>query len=184
MTTQRPYKQSAGVQVLPPGAKQRGATIVGFEGYYDDAEQRRLLPAVREPARAIVGEIMPPEPPALYMPPAAQPLSRIELRTTYADRSRGFLLATLPLASVAGLVALIMGVGLAGVPFFSGAALLCFWLSFALAYLVAWISHLLISPDGAAFLSVFGVYQMASREQRHRHEVFWQKYEDEREDRE
>ena len=184
MTTQRQYKQAAGVQALPPGTKQRGATIVGFEGYYDDAEQRRLLPAVREPARAVVGEIMPPEPPALYMPPPAQPLSRIELKTTYKDRSQGFLLATLPLASVAGLVALIMGVGLAGVPFFSGAALLCFWLSFALAYLVAWISHLLISPDGAAFLSVFGVYQMASREQRHRHEVFWQKYEDEREDRE
>ena len=183
MTTQRPYKQSAGVQVLPPGAKQRGATIVGFESYYDDAEQRRLLPAVREPTRAIVGEIMPPEPPALYMPPPAQPLSRIELRTTYKDRSQGFLLATLPLASVAGLVALIMGVGLAGVPFFSGAALLCFWLTFAAAYLVARIAHLAISPDGAAFLSVFGVYLMASREQRHRHDVYWQKYEDDREDR-
>ena len=42
MTTER-FKQSAGVQALPPGTKQRGATIVGFEGYYDDAEQRLSL---------------------------------------------------------------------------------------------------------------------------------------------
>ena len=156
---------------------------MGFEGYYDDAEQRRLLPAVREPARAVVGEIMPPEQVPIYMPAQQQPLSQIQLRTTYADRSRGFLLSTLPLASVAGLVAVIMGVGLAGVPLLSGAALLCFWLSFAVAYLIAYLGHLFLSPDGAAFLSVFGLYQMAAREQRHRHEAFWARYEDEREDR-
>lgn len=137
----------------------------------------------REPARAVVGEIMPPEPPALYMPPAAQPLSRIELKTTYKDRSQGFLLATLPLASVAGLVALIMGVASRVCHSYAARRCCAFGSPFAVSYLVAWISHLLISPDGAAFLSVFGVYQMASREQRHRHEVFWQKYEDEREDR-
>ena len=55
MTTQRQYKQAAGVQALPPGTKQRGATIQGFEGYYDDAEQRRLLPLslihISEPTR-------------------------------------------------------------------------------------------------------------------------------------
>ena len=182
-TKQQQYKQSAGVITLPPGERQRGATIQGFESFYDDAEQRRLLPAVREPARAVVGEVLPPEPPALYMPPPAQPLSRIELRTTYADRSRGFLLSTLPLASVAGLVAVIMGVGLAGVPLLSGAALLCFWGIFAATYLIAYLGHLFLSPDGAAFLSVWGIYQLAVREQRHRHEVHWQRYEDEREDR-
>ena len=183
MTTQRQYKQAAGVQALPPGTKQRGATIVGFEGYYDDAEQRRLLPAVREPARAVVGEIMPPEPPALYMPPAAQPLSRIELRTTYADRSRGYLISMLPLAAVASLVGVIIAVSLFSVPLLSGAALLTFWAIFASVYLVSYLAHLLVSPDGAAFLAIFGVYRMAAREQRHRHDVYWQRYEDEREDR-
>ena len=183
MTTQRQYKQAAGVQALPPGERPRGAVIQGWESAYSDAEQRRLLPAVREPARAVVGEIMPPEQAPIYMPQPQRPLSAIELRTTYADRSKGFLLATLPLASVAGLVALIMGVGLAGVPLLSGAALLCFWGIFAATYLIAWLGHLAISPDGAAFLSVFGVYLMAVREQRHRHEAYWQRYEDEREDR-
>lgn len=181
MTTQRKFNTAAqGVRVLPPGERPRGAMVEGAEWVYPDAEQRRLLPAGREPARAVVGEVLPPEQAPLYMPPPAQPLSRIELRTTYADRSRGFLLSTLPLASVAGLVALIMGVGLAGVPLLSGAALLCFWLSFALAYLIAYLAHLFLSPDGAAFLSVWGIYQLAVREQRHRHEVHWQRYEDER----
>lgn len=178
------YKQSATtVQALPPGTKAQGGMIQGWQGVYDDAEQRRLLPAVREPARAVQGEVLPPERAPIYMPQQDQPLSRIELRTTYRDRSQGFLLSTLPLATVAGLVAVIMGVGLAGVPLLSGAALLCFWGIFAVTYVLAYLGHLLISPDGAAFLSVWGVYRMAAREQRHRHEAFWQRYEDEREDR-
>ena len=183
MTTQRQYKQAAGVQALPPGTKQRGATIVGFEGYYDDADQRRLLPAVREPARSIVGEVLPPEQAPIYMPPQAQPLSRIELRTTYADRSRGYLISMLPLAAVASLVGVIIAVSLFSVPLVSGAALLTFWGIFAAVYLVSYLAHLLVSPDGAAFLAIFGVYLMASREQRHRHDAFWARYEDEREDR-
>ena len=178
MTKQQQYKQGA-VITLPPGERARGAMVQGAEWVYPDADQRRLLPAVREPARVVHGEVLPPD---IYMPPPAQPLSRIELRTTYADRSRGFLLSTLPLASVAGLVAVIMGVGLAGVPLLSGAALLCFWGIFATTYLIAYLGHLFLSPDGAAFLSVFGVYQMAAREQRHRHEVYWQRYEDGKED--
>lgn len=183
MMTYRQYKQNTAVQALPPGTKAQGGMIQGWQGVYPDAEQRRLLPAVQPPAapaRAVVGEVLPPE--QAYMQPPAQPLSRIELKTTYKDRSQGFLLSTLPLASVAGLVALIMGVGLAGVPLLSGAALLCFWGIFAAVYLIAYLGHLLISPDGAAFLGIWGVYRMAAREQRHRHEVFWQRYEDERED--
>jgi len=105
MTYQR-YKQNTTVQALPPGTKAQGGMIQGWQGVYPDAEQRRLLPEVQHPAapaRAVVGEVLPPE--QAYMQPPAQPLSRVELHTTYADRSRGFLLSTLPLASVAGLVA-------------------------------------------------------------------------------
>lgn len=178
-TKQQQYKQSAGVITLPPGTKQRGATIQGYESFYDDAEQRRLLPAVREPARVVHGEILPPE---IYMPPQAQPLSRIELRTTYKDRSQGYLIAMLPLAAVASVVGVIIAVSLFSVPLVSGAALLTFWAIFAGVYLVSYLAHLLVSPDGAAFLAIFGVYQMAAREQRHRHDVYWQRYQDERED--
>ena len=180
MTKQQQYKQGA-VITLPPGERARGAMVQGAEWVYPDADQRRLLPAVREPAR--VGEIMPPEQVPIYMPPQAQPLSRIELRTTYADRSRGYLISMLPLAAVASLVGVIIAVSLFSVPLLSGAALLTFWAIFASVYLVSYLAHLLVSPDGAAFLAIFGVYTMAAREQRHRHEVYWQKYEDEREDR-
>ena len=175
MTKQQQYKQGA-VITLPPGERARGAMVQGAEWVYPDADRRRLLPAVREPARAVVGEIMPPEPPALYMPPQAQPLSRIELRTTYADRSRGYLISMLPLAAVASLVGVIIAVSLFSVPLLSGAALLTFWAIFASVYLVSYLAHLLVSPDGAAFLAIFGVYRMAAREQRHRHEAFWAKF--------
>ena len=179
MTKQQQYKQGA-VITLPPGERARGAMVQGAEWVYPDADQRRLLPAVREPARVVHGEVLPPD---IYMPPPAQPLSRIELRTTYADRSRGYLISMLPLAAVASLVGVIIAVSLFSVPLLSGAALLTFWAIFASVYLVSYLAHLLVSPDGAAFLAIFGVYRMAAREQRHRHDVYWQRYEDEREDR-
>ena len=184
MTTQRPYKQSAGVQALP-----QGDMIQGWQapppGYLAATSRgiTRYIPRDDPPARSIVGEVLPPEQAPIYMPPQAQPLSRIELRTTYADRSRGYLISMLPLAAVASLVGVIIAVSLFSVPLLSGAALLTFWAIFASVYLVSYLAHLLVSPDGAAFLAIFGVYRMAAREQRHRHEAFWARYEDEREDR-
>ena len=91
------------MQALPPGTKAQGGMIQGWQGVYDDAEQRRLLPAVRhQPARAVQGEVLPPERAPIYMPPD-QPSAGSSFRTTYRDRSSGaFCSFHLPLATVAG----------------------------------------------------------------------------------
>ena len=74
------------------------------------------------------------------------------------------------------MVGVIVAVSLFSVPVLSGAALLTFWAIFAAVYLVSYLAHLLISPDGSAFWSIYGVYRMAAREQRFRHEAFWARF--------
>ena len=144
--------------------------------------QTRYVPdhAPELPVRRVTGEVLPPVQPDLYLPQPARPLSTVQLHTTYVDRSKGYLVAMLPLAGVASVLGVTVAVTLFSVPLLSGPTLLVFWAIFAGVYLISYLAHMLISADGAAFLSVFGVFLMASREQRHRHEVFWQRYDDDK----
>ena len=57
------------------------------------------------------------------VPTPAQSL--VELRTTYEDRSKGFLWATTPLAVVTGILATVAGVALFSVPLLSWTVLKC-----------------------------------------------------------
>ena len=124
-------------------------------------------------------DILPPETP--YLPAQVTPTPTI-LRGTYEDRSRGFLLATLPLATVASVVAFIAGIALFAVPILSWSALLVFFGMFCLSYTVAYLAHTFVSPDGVPFLQAWAVYRLTREEQKHRHERYWTAREDSRRD--
>ena len=122
------------------------------------------------------------EQPADYsqLAPSAPAQADIVLRTTYSDRADGFIRATTPLAAVTGLITLVAAVGLFSVPLLSFAALLWLFSGFAVAWLIAYVSHLFISPDGSTWWHTIMLWRIVEREQRFRHERFWTQYYDQR----
>jgi len=92
----------------------------------------------------------------------------VELHTTYEDRSRGFQIATFPVAVAFGLGALIVAVVGWAVPVVSVAALMVFWLAFLGWWLGGWLIHTLVSPDGIALLQAVMGYRYVRHEQKAR----------------
>lgn len=121
-----------------------------------------------------------------FVAPAPEPRSRVEIvevehnlpvppqtvllpHAGYEDRARGFSLATAPLACVAGLVAALVGIIGWQVPFASLATLLLALGGFALVWLLAFVAHMIISPDGATFFHVVLTWAYLREEAKERH---------------
>lgn len=86
----------------------------------------------------------------------------------YEDRARGFSIAIAPLSAVVGIVAALIGISAFGVPVLSVAALLLALAGFAIVWLIAFVAHMIISPDGAVFLHTVFMWNHIKREQRER----------------
>lgn len=125
------------------------------------AKRNSFVPALREPPPRIVEVEVQRELPA---PPQTVLLPR----ANYTDRAAGFTLATGPLALATGFVALLIGIAAFGVPLLSIAALLLALGGFTLAWLIAYIVHTLVSPDGALFAHVVLMWGYLRREQKER----------------
>lgn len=140
---------------------------------------RFVAPEAAQPIRAYkVATVEEPE--YTQLAPHAPAQAEVLLRTTYKDRADGFIRAVTPLAVVAGGVTLVAAVGLFSVPFLSFLALLWFFTGFALVWLVAYLAHLFVSPDGSTWLHTLMLWRVVQREQRFRHERFWTQYSDQR----
>lgn len=102
-----------------------------------------------------------------------QPPMMVEARVTgnYESRARGFGYVTTRLALAMGGLAAIVGVVGFGVPAFSVAVLLWFWIVFAAVWLAAWMVHSFVSPEGASWLHVRQGWKYLEREQKHRHAI-------------
>ena len=118
------------------------------------------------------------EPEYTQLAPHAPAQAEVLLRTTYKDRADGFIRAVTPLASVTGAITLVAAVTLFATPLLSFAALLWFFTGFALVWLVAYLAHLFVSPDGSTWLHTLMLWRVVQREQRFRHERFWTQYYD------
>lgn len=118
------------------------------------------------------------EPEYTQLAPHAPAQAEVLLRTTYRDRADGFIRATTPLAVVTGAITLVGAVTLFATPLLSFAALLWFFTGFALVWLVAYLGHLFVSPDGSSWLHTLMLWRVVQREQRFRHERFWTQYHD------
>lgn len=141
-------------------------------------ERRPAGPRFVEPIRAYRMPDLPTE--ADYSPLAVPSPAQadVQLRTTYTDRANGFVRAVTPLSMVAGALGLVAGVGLFSVPILSFGALLWFFTWFGLVWLVAWLAHVFVSPDGSTWLHTLMLWRVVQREQRFRHERFWTTYYD------
>ncbi len=105
------------------------------------------------------------------LPPAHQVDTPMPVRTVatltgdYRNRAEGFRIAMLPVAVVAGVLAVVAAVGLAGVPFLSFTALLWFFTAFCLTWLIGFGMHTWVSPDGTALTMVLLHYRLLRNEQ-------------------
>jgi hypothetical protein len=100
------------------------------------------------------------------LPPA--PITPPMPHASHLDRSRGFILATAPLAAATGVVVLLIGIVAFGVPVLSVLALLVALAGFTAAYLVAFLAHTFVSADGALFLHVVMMWRLLFLEARER----------------
>lgn len=98
----------------------------------------------------------------------AAPATVLMPHASYEDRARGFSRATAPLAGVAGFVVALVGVIGWQVPFASLMTLLLALAGFALVWLIAYVAHAVVSPDGAAFFHVILAWAYLRREQNER----------------
>lgn len=110
--------------------------------------------------------------PAEVLPPAS--VAHVELRTTYSDRARGFQLATLPVSVAFGVGALIVAITGWAVPVLSIAALAVFWLAFLAWWLLGWVVHHIISPEGVTLIHALLGWRLLYREQAERHKRYRQ----------
>lgn len=81
-------------------------------------------------------------------------IQMVEVRTSEIDRSKGYLMRTLPLSAAFAIVATIAGITLAQRPFLSWSAFLIFWLSFVGAWMFGEYRHGKSSPNSVALEEV------------------------------
>lgn len=128
----------------------------------------RYVPRGDQPQRrppALAGDVLLPT----HQVDTPMPVqSRQTLSGTYQDRALGFRIAMLPVAVVAGVLAVVAAVGLAGVPFLSFATMLWFFTAFCLTWLIGYFIHTWASPDGTALTMVLLHYRLLRHEQKAR----------------
>lgn len=110
-------------------------------------------------------EIVESQPSQLPAPPQTVLLPT----ANYTDRAKGFTLSTGPLAGATGFVVLLIGITAFGVPVLSVAALLLALGGFTVAWLVAYIVHTVVSPDGTMFAHTVLAWRFLRAEQQERH---------------
>jgi hypothetical protein len=93
----------------------------------------------------------------------------------HLDRSRGFVLATAPLAAATGVVVLLIGITAFGIPVLSVLALLVALAGFTFAYLIAFLAHTFVSADGALFIHVVMLWRLLFLEARERRRRYGRK---------
>lgn len=131
---------------------------------YQVERGRTYVQALDEDRRPVVEVLRPGDVPPM-LPTAT---TGVELRTTYTDRSKGFQVATVPVAVAFGLGALVVAIVGYSVPAVSIAALAVFWLGFLAWWVMGWAIHHIVSPDGLALLQALLGYRYLRHEQRER----------------
>ena len=129
--------------------------------------RENFVPALREipPSQQII------EVETVRELPAA-PQTVLLPRAGYEDRARGFGIATAPLAGVVGLVVALVAIVGWRVPVASLATLLLALGGFAVTWLIAYLGHVIISPDGSTFFHVILAWGYLRREQTERHKRY------------
>jgi hypothetical protein len=147
-------------------------------------------PARREPTRMIVpaaSDIMPAPTVNLANPNVGidaniTPFATVEARTigSHHDRARAWTRYSLPLCGALGVVTTVAAVKLYAVPLLSWSALLTFWGTFVIAYVVLLLRYWKHTPEGIALTNTNELWGHLRREQKHRHSIEREMYDDQR----
>jgi len=92
----------------------------------------------------------------------------VEMKTSAVDRSKGFLIATVPLFGAFALGVLLIAIFSFDVPILSLAAFLVFWLSFVAAWLLAYLWTIIVSAEGISMFEAWSKWGVIKREQKER----------------
>ena len=96
----------------------------------------------------------------------------IEMKTSAVDRSKGFLIANVPLFGAFALGVWLLSGFLTTLPLFSFAGLVIMWSSFVLAWLASYFYTLMTSAEGTAHFEARQKWAVIKEEQRRR----WEHY--------
>jgi hypothetical protein len=96
----------------------------------------------------------------------------VEMKTSAVDRSKGFLIATVPLFAGLALGMVLISVFFFDVPFLSLPALVIFWLSFVASWLISYVYTLAVSAEGIAMFEAKSKWDVVKREQRERWDYY------------
>lgn len=132
-----------------------------------DAKQNMVLP---EPQAPIVRRMSPSELNNVQHVIDVQPSAQhyVEMKTSAKDRAQGFLITNVPLFAGLALGMVLISVFFFNVPFLSLPALVIFWLSFVLAWLISYIYTLAVSAEGIAMYEARQKWQVIKKEQQER----------------
>jgi len=92
----------------------------------------------------------------------------VEMKTSAVDRSKGFLIATVPLFAGLALALVLISVFFFNVPFLSLTALVIFWLAFVGAWLASYLYTIAVSAEGIAMFEAKSKWDVIKREQQER----------------
>ncbi len=92
----------------------------------------------------------------------------VEMRTSAVDRSKGFLLATVPLFAAFAVGAVLIAYLAFNVPVLSVTALTVFWITFVVAWLASYVYTLAVSTEGVALFEARSKWDVVKREQAER----------------
>ena len=130
------------------------------------------VPAIREQPQEPI-RIEPRYEVAHHIDAPLSATQHVEMRTSAVDRSKGFLLASLPLYGAFALGIVVLTVLFFGVPFWSFWAFATFWLSFVLAWAWGYRETLAKSAEGISHYEARRKWDIIAEEQRRR----WEHYE-------
>ena len=172
-------QQRKTVQTVDSHARRGEAQLQPYEEYTQPAQLARRTTFVHPaPQPAHVPDIAPVTGFDVVSPATAN----VELRTSYTDRSKGFVWAITPVAAVTGVLSCVAGVALFSVPLLSFAILAWFLVAFCVTWIIGYLIHTAASPDGVLLFSTWQLWRTVQREQTHRHARYWQAHEDARMD--
>lgn len=144
-------------------------------------------PAVRQPAAPLTRSFVPAQDPGSaagtptrveILPPAAPPetpVNQVQTRVqtvvtgSHTDRAQGFVLAVNRLGLTLGFLGIVVAVAGLRAPFWSLVTLAWFGSLYAGTWLIAYVLHVFISAEGAAWWNVWQGWAWLRSEQRHRH---------------
>jgi hypothetical protein len=102
-----------------------------------------------------------------------QSVTNIEMKTSAVDRSKGFLLANVPLFGAFAIGVWLLSGMLTNAPLFSFLGLCILWSSFVLAWLASYWYTLRVSAEGIAMFEAKSKWRIIEKE----HDRRWQHYE-------